>query len=82
MADINEADQEKAEGTSSDSSMKFTCPEDGDISRDDVLFLCNTCSRDELIHQDGVYMCPSCLEPGENFECLLCGSKEVTMKAK
>lgn len=59
---------------------KFLCPQCGEITRDDVLFLCNTCDSSELIHQDGMYICPSCMEPGENFECNLCGSKEVVMK--
>jgi len=61
-------------------SVSFTCPKCGKISRDDVLFLCNTCQQEDLILMDGIYMCPSCLKPGENFECAICESKEVTMK--
>ncbi len=64
----------------SHSHLKFTCPNCGNISRDDVLFLCNTCDSSDLLEKDGVYMCPSCLVPGENFECNLCGSDEVTMR--
>jgi len=62
-----------------ESKVVFKCPACGVVSQDDVIFLCNSCRQDELIMQDGMYMCPSCLRPGENFECMLCGSKEVTM---
>ncbi len=62
--------------------MQFNCPNCGVISRDDVVFLCNTCSRDELIEQNGVYMCPSCLAPGENFECMICESRKVKLVRK
>lgn len=62
--------------------MVFNCPNCGEIDRDDVLFLCNKCSQTELLLKDGIYMCPSCLKPGENFECLMCESKEVTMDHK
>ncbi len=61
------------------SKLKFVCPKDGEISQDDVIFLCNVCKQDDLIHKDGIYMCPSCLSPGENFQCMLCDSKEVKM---
>jgi predicted RNA-binding Zn-ribbon protein involved in translation (DUF1610 family) len=60
--------------------IKFICPNCGEISRDDVVFLCNKCRQEELIFQDGVYMCPACLVPGDNFQCMLCDSKEVVMK--
>ncbi len=60
----------------------FNCPNCGEISRDDVMFLCNTCKQSEMTYQDGMYMCPACLIPGQNFECLLCESKEVAMTAK
>lgn len=59
--------------------VKFECPHCGEISQDDVIFLCNVCSQNELIKIDGIYMCPSCLKPGENFQCMLCDSKEVKM---
>ncbi|HLD51530.1 hypothetical protein A3K34_04370 [candidate division WWE3 bacterium RIFOXYC1_FULL_40_10] len=61
---------------------KFICPNCGEISQDDVIFLCNTCKQEELVLKDGVYMCPSCLLPGENFECMHCESKEVKMKVE
>lgn len=62
--------------------VKFICPNDGEISQDDVIFLCNHCKQDELIYQDGIYMCPSCFTPGQNFQCMLCDSKEVKMVHK
>lgn len=65
--------------TKQNSNIKFICPNDGEISQDDVIFLCNVCKQEDLIFKDGVYMCPSCLAPGENFQCMLCDSKEVKM---
>lgn len=62
--------------------VKFKCPNCGEIAQDDVIFLCNVCSQEDLIFKDGIYMCPSCLQPGDNFECMLCGSKEVKMQSK
>lgn len=64
------------------SNTVFKCPNCGKVSQDDVIFLCNTCKSDELIEKDGLYICPSCLIPGENFECMLCGSQEVKMLTK
>lgn len=64
------------------SHVVFWCPKCGTISQEDVLFLCNKCKQDDLIFKDNLYICPSCLLPGENFECMLCGSKEVKMKTK
>lgn len=83
LNDINTdfEDSSTEETSSNDSHIKFNCPKCGELSRDDVLFLCNTCDSTELEHTDGMYICPQCLVPGENFECLSCGSKEVTMKA-
>jgi predicted RNA-binding Zn-ribbon protein involved in translation (DUF1610 family) len=63
-------------------SIKFKCPSCGEISQDEVIFLCNKCSQADMLVKGGVYMCPSCLTPGENFECIKCGSKEVKMKMK
>ena len=70
MKEINEKEQVK---------VKFICPNDGEIERDDVLFLCNKCQSEELRLIDGIFMCPSCLKPGENFECNICESTEVEM---
>lgn len=61
------------------SHTKFVCPSCGVISQDDVVFLCNHCKQEDLILQDGMYMCPSCFVPGDNFECMLCGSKKVKL---
>lgn len=72
---------EQLEEDSSDSNVKFKCPNCGDIPRDDVVFLCNTCENSELIIKDGIYMCPSCLGPGENFQCMVCDSKEVSISS-
>ncbi|HLC93688.1 MAG TPA: hypothetical protein VJG85_01605 [Patescibacteria group bacterium] len=58
-------------------AVKFICPNDGELVQEDVIFLCNNCKQDELIFKNGMYICPACLYPGENFECMLCGSKEV-----
>lgn len=63
-----------------DAEAEFTCPNCGKISRDDVVFLCNTCSQADMIYQNGMYMCPTCLTPGDNFECMICESKEVKME--
>lgn len=74
--------EEGADMSSEDaaSGLHFTCPNCGQISQDDVAFLCNTCDSSELVLKDGVYMCPSCLVPGQNFECMSCGSTEVKMQ--
>jgi len=71
--------QEETEETE---HIKFDCPNCGSISQDDVIFLCNTCKQEDLIYQDGVYMCPACLIPGDNFECFKCGSKKVKLEVK
>ena len=57
----------------------FTCPNCGVVTQDDVIFTCNKCDGSELIFREGVYMCPECLLPGENFECTKCGSTKVTL---
>jgi hypothetical protein len=74
--------EENLEEIYADADAVFTCPACGVINRDDVVFLCNTCDQSELIYKNGMYMCPSCLGPGNNFECMLCGSKEVGMTLK
>ena len=58
---------------------EFICPECKKINRDEVIFNCNYCESEELIHKGGMYICPQCFKPGENFECMLCGSKKVTV---
>ena len=60
--------------------LEFTCPNCGKISQNDVIFLCNTCDNSELIFKDGIYMCPQCLYPGDNFECMKCENKHVRMR--
>lgn len=59
----------------------FTCPKCGVIERDDVMFLCNSCKTSEVSYNEdvGMYMCPQCTKPGQNFECMNCESKEVVM---
>lgn len=79
--DLDSTD-EQTEEIASSSDAVFTCPKDGKIPQDEVVFLCNNCSRDQVIYKNGIYICPSCLKPGENFECMRCGSKEVKMKIK
>ena len=71
---------EEVSEDSSSSKVEFTCPTCGGVARDDVLFLCNTCEKGDLVEMEGIYMCPSCLKPGDNFECLSCGSTKVEMK--
>lgn len=65
-----------------DIGVKFICPSCGKIERDDVAFLCNTCQGSEMINKSGIYMCPTCLKPGNNFECMICDSNEVEMIEK
>ncbi|MCL5003833.1 MAG: hypothetical protein M1352_01025 [Patescibacteria group bacterium] len=57
--------------------VRFNCPNCGNISADSVAFLCNNCQESELIERDGLFICPNCLKEGENFECMICQSKEV-----
>jgi predicted RNA-binding Zn-ribbon protein involved in translation (DUF1610 family) len=63
-------------------TLEFVCPNCGALSQNDVIFLCNTCENSDLIFKDGVYMCPQCLYPGDNFECMKCESKTVRMRRK
>ncbi|OGC50786.1 hypothetical protein A2716_01990 [candidate division WWE3 bacterium RIFCSPHIGHO2_01_FULL_40_23] len=77
--DFDKVDKKEEEREVNETHLKFKCPNCGKISRDDVVFLCNHCSQTDVIYKDGVYMCPACLKPGENFECTRCGSKEVKM---
>ena len=57
----------------------FTCPNCGVITQDDVIFVCNVCESNELIYKDVDYKCPQCLTPGENFQCMKCGNKKVSL---
>lgn len=79
---FDDTDVDQSFPDSSVEKVDFICPKCGKISRDDVVFLCNNCSQSELIYKEGIYMCPSCLLPGNNFECMLCESKEVKMVLK
>lgn len=56
---------------------KFFCPECGEIPRDEVLFICNNCESNEILYKDGVFVCPQCFYPGDNFECMRCGNRRV-----
>lgn len=62
-----------------ESNVKFICPTDGEITQDDVVFLCNVCSHDQIKEVDGVFMCKQCETSANPLECRLCGSKEVKM---
>ena len=75
-------DEKITEDVSSSEDVEFICPNCGEIAQDDVVFLCNNCKQADLIFHDGLFLCPACLTPGKNFECMLCESKEVTMKHK
>lgn len=61
-------------------AFEFICPNCGKIPQNDVVFLCNTCENSELIYMDGIYLCPQCFSPGDNFECMRCESKKVQMR--
>lgn len=63
-------------------NLHFNCPNCGDISQDEVVFLCNKCDSKEMIYKEGVYICPECLTKGQHFMCMNCDSKEVTLKSK
>ncbi|OGC68842.1 hypothetical protein A2380_02390 [candidate division WWE3 bacterium RIFOXYB1_FULL_43_24] len=62
-----------------ETGLKFECPKCGKIPQEQVMFLCNTCRQEDLVEKEGLFICPSCLVPGENFECSGCGSKEVRL---
>jgi len=81
-SEIEETSEKVSEDSEEPSNIKFVCPSCGEIERDDVVFLCNTCDRSELIFMEGIYMCPSCLKPGKNFQCMKCDSKTVEMHKK
>ena len=77
--DDQNSDVVSPDGVIEETSAKFNCPSCGDIHRDDVVFLCNTCKQKDMVYTDGMYLCPSCSVPGQNFQCMKCDSKEVTM---
>lgn len=72
-------DPEEEDSVLGSKTAVFTCPECGVLTQDEVIFVCNVCESNELIYKEGVYMCPQCLAEGENFECIRCGSKKVTL---
>lgn len=85
MDDIKKSSLDDSENINQEEvgkSLVFKCPNDGKIHVDDVLFLCNTCSQRDLVLVDGVYMCPTCLKPGKNFECSICGSTDIEFEVK
>ncbi len=64
-----------------ESKIKFICPTDGEISQDDVVFLCNVCSHDQVKEVDGLFICKQCETDANPLECRICGSKNVKMHA-
>lgn len=62
--------------------ISFVCPTDGRISQEDVAFLCNTCGGDKVTVKEGLFLCPQCLTEGENFQCMICDSKQVKVLIK
>jgi len=58
---------------------KFICPNCGEVSQEDVAFLCNTCQSNEVEEVDGVFMCPICKIKSEPLMCRVCESKDVHM---
>lgn len=86
LDDLKDEDDDEedggTEGAAWEGKFIFTCPKCGEIPQDDVVFLCNTCDRSELMFKDGLYICPLCLVPGKNFQCMLCDSKDVIMSEK
>jgi hypothetical protein len=65
-----------------ESKIKFICPNDGEISQDDVVFLCNVCSTTELKEVDGMYVCDQCENSAHPLECRMCGSKDVHLHSE
>ena len=62
--------------------LDFKCPNCGEVHQDDIIFLCNRCDSKEMIKKNGIFICPKCLDEGENFMCQKCDSKEVKLKSK
>ena len=83
MPNVDLLEQEELEEVKASDTAEFDCPNCGKIHQDDVVFLCNNCDSKELIYKEGLYVCPQCLtEKKDNFECMLCGSKEVSLSFK
>jgi len=78
LEELEKETSEEEEVLGSQSAV-FTCPDCEVITQDDVIFTCNVCESDKLIYKEGVYMCPQCLAPGENFQCMKCGNKNVKL---
>ena len=78
LEELEKETSEEEEVLGSQSAV-LTCPDCGVITQDDVIFTCNVCESDKLIYKEGVYMCPQCLTPGENFQCMKCGNKNVKL---
>lgn len=68
------------QGSAKEGKAYFVCPRCGRVPREEVVFLCNTCGSQEMVRQHGMLLCPQCLQPGENFQCFLCESKEVELR--
>lgn len=61
--------------------LKFQCPNCGNISQEDVIFICNRCDTKDMVYKDGFYLCPACLEKKtQNFMCDICSSQDVKLK--
>ena len=74
--------KDKTEKVLGSSTAMFMCPNCGTIEQNDVIFVCNVCSHDEIMLKEGIYICPQCLTPGENFVCSKCENKNVTITFK
>lgn len=59
--------------------LRFICPNDGEIARENVAFLCNTCKKENLLKRGDLFLCPRCLKEGKNFQCMVCQSDEVAV---
>jgi predicted RNA-binding Zn-ribbon protein involved in translation (DUF1610 family) len=82
MDQIDEILNDSSENEEVTSNLHFKCPNCGDITQDEVVFLCNKCDSKEMIFKDGAYICPECLTKGQNFMCMNCDSKEVSLKSQ
>ena len=63
--------------------LDFSCPHCGEISQDDVIFLCNTCDHSQMIEKHGNFFCPQCFsEIKEKFMCRLCDNRMVKIRGR